>query len=209
MPTQVSSSRRVRLFKNEHLEQLTLISPRVFALSWGIMLPLIAIYGWRSAHNFSPIKIASLIAGGLLAWTLFEYAMHRFLFHLESNKPWLKWFVHLIHGNHHVDPNDPLRGLMPLPVSISTGLLIWAACFMLLGSSGTWAFLGFMIGYVLYDVIHFACHQWPMRSRFGVMFKRHHMRHHHIDENGNFAISALFWDHVFATRIRSLKRKDG
>jgi sterol desaturase/sphingolipid hydroxylase (fatty acid hydroxylase superfamily) len=40
------------------------------------------------------------------------------------------------------------------------------------------------------------------------MFKRHHMRHHYVNEDTNFAISALFWDRVFGSRIRSVKREE-
>lgn len=210
MPAPVSSPSRIRLFKSERLEKLTLISPRTFALSWAVMLPLIALVGWTTAGERTPgpLAMAGLIAGGLLVWSLFEYAMHRYLFHLESDAAVLKWFVYLIHGNHHTSPNDPLRGLMPLPVSISVGSLVWLACCVLLGRSGTWLFLGFMTGYVIYDAVHFACHQWPMHGRIGGMFKRHHMRHHYVDEGGNFAISALFWDRVFGSRIRSLRREE-
>lgn len=203
MPAPVSSPQRIRLFKSERLEKLTLISPRAFAVSWAIMLPLIAWAGWGSAKV--PIALG-LVAAGLVGWTLFEYAMHRYLFHLESKVPALRWMVFLIHGNHHHSPNDPMRGLMPLPVSISVGALIWAGCLVLLGAAGTWAFLGFMTGYVIYDAVHYACHQFPMRSRLGAALKRHHMRHHHVDEDGNFAISAIFWDRVFGSRITSLKK---
>lgn len=203
MPAPVSSPQRIRLFKSERLEKLTLISPWTFAVSWSVMLPLIAWAGWGSEN---PLHAISLVAAGLLAWTLFEYAMHRYLFHLESNVPAVRWMVFLIHGNHHDSPGDPLRSLMPLPVSVSVGLLVWAGCEAVMGMAGTWAFLGFMTGYVIYDTIHYACHQFPMRGRIGAMLKRHHMRHHHIDDDGNFAISAIFWDRVFGSRIRSLKR---
>lgn len=173
-----------------------------------MLLPLIALVGWHTGgdHAPRPLEMAALISAGVLVWSLFEYAMHRYLFHLESDVPVLRWFVYLIHGNHHASPNDPLRGLMPLPVSLGVGSLVWMASVALLGTSGTWLFLGFMSGYVFYDAIHFACHQWPMRGKIGKMFKRHHMRHHYVDEGGNFAISALFWDRVFGSRIRSLKR---
>lgn len=203
MSAPVPRLQRVRLFKSERLEKLTLISPRTFALSWLVMLPLIALAGWRSApspHAFG------LIGGGLIIWVIFEYAMHRYLFHWDSKLPVVRWFVFLIHGNHHDNPNDPLRGLMPLSVSVPVGGLVWLSCVALLGAPGTWLFLGFMIGYVIYDTVHFACHQWPMRGRLGAALKRHHMRHHFVDEEGNFAISAIFLDRIFRSRIESLKR---
>jgi sterol desaturase/sphingolipid hydroxylase (fatty acid hydroxylase superfamily) len=218
MPEPVSHTQRIRLFKNEHLEKLTLISPRVFAAVWGILLPLIAWTGWthtaaaalsgdQKMVHFGWV-ILGLVALGVAFWTLFEYAMHRFLVHWETDIPPARWLVYLVHGNHHESPNDPLRGLMPFSVSLPVGALIWLACVSAMGAMGTWPFLGFMIGYVMYDTVHFACHQWPMRGSLGLMFKRHHMRHHHINEHANYAISALFWDRVFGTRIVSLRQEE-
>lgn len=203
MPAPVSSPPRVRLFKSERLEKLTLISPRRFVVSWAIMLPLIAWTGWGLV---SPMQALGCVAVGLVIWTLFEYAMHRYLFHWESDAPAVRWLVFLIHGNHHDNPNDVMRGLMPLVVSVPVGGVIWAVLAALLGAPGTWILLGFMTGYVIYDTVHFACHQYPMRGRLGTAFKRHHMRHHYVDEGGNFAISAIFWDRVFGSHITSLKR---
>lgn len=198
-----ASSPRIRLFKNERLEKLTLISARVFAIAWGFLLPFIAWVGWKSA---GPVEGVGLFAAGLLVWTLFEYAMHRYLFHLELEQSAAKWLVFLIHGNHHDNPNDPLRGIMPLSVSLPIAALIWAACVALVGQAGTWAFLGFITGYVAYDTIHYACHQWPMRGKLGAALKRHHMRHHYVDDTRNYAISAIFWDSAFRTRITSLRK---
>ncbi|WP_245978708.1 sterol desaturase family protein [Aurantiacibacter xanthus] len=149
----------------------------------------------------------ALVGLGLLVWTLFEYWAHRYLFHWEASWKPVQQLVFLIHGNHHEQPRDLLRNLMPPVVSVPVGLIVWALCFALVGHAGTWLFLGFMSGYVLYDLIHYACHQWPMRGRLGRMLKRHHMRHHFTDENGNFAITALFWDRLFATRVHGARRQ--
>jgi len=194
---------RVRLFKNELLEQLTLISPGMFAMFWAIALPLIAWAGWGAVDPWTGL---ALVVAGVGIWTLFEYAMHRYLFHLDTQVRALRAMVFLIHGNHHDSPNDPLRGLMPLPASLPIAALVWLAFDLLLGGPGTWLFLGFMVGYVLYDAIHFACHQCGMEGRLASAIKRHHMRHHYVDEDKNFAISAIFWDQVFGSRITSLRR---
>jgi sterol desaturase/sphingolipid hydroxylase (fatty acid hydroxylase superfamily) len=191
------------LFNNALLEKLTVMSPRSFALSWALLLPTIGWIGWGSS---SARQGVALVGAGLFAWTLFEYAMHRFPFHLSSGQPLISRFVFLMHGNHHEDPNDALRNLMPLLVSIPIAAVVWSFCLALLGASGTWLFLGWITGYVIYDLLHYACHQWPMRGRIGSALKRHHMRHHYVDESGNFAISAIFWDRVFGSRITSLKR---
>jgi len=193
---------RVRLFRSERFERLTLISWRTFAVTWAILLPCIA---WVARGTAQPWIAASLVAAGLLAWSLFEYAMHRFLFHWHVNAAAVQRFVFVIHGNHHDNPNDPLRDLMPLPVSLPIAGFVWLLCVLAVGPAGTWLFLGFITGYVMYDLIHYACHQWPMRSPFAQAIKRHHMRHHFVDGHGNYAISAIFWDRVFASKVKSLR----
>ena len=151
MPVPVTNSKRIRLFRNDHLESMTLISPRVFALSWSIILPLIAWSGWGAATPWMAIGLGAI---GLLVWTVFEYAMHRYLFHWESDIRLARWLVYLIHGNHHESPSDPLRGLMPLGVSIPVCGLLWLAFVGLMGPAGSWILLGFMTRYGAYDVIH-------------------------------------------------------
>ncbi|EJL30702.1 sterol desaturase family protein [Novosphingobium sp. AP12] len=196
------SPQRVRLFQTDLLEKLTLISPQAFAVTWSLVLPIAVWAGWGAV---GPLAGLGLLAVGLVIWSLFEYAMHRYLFHLELDLPVAKWFVFLIHGNHHDHPNDSLRGLMPFSVSVPVLTMVVAGCTALLGLAGIWLFLGFFVGYLIYDITHYACHHLPMRGRLASALKRHHMRHHFIDDESNFAISAIFWDRVFGTRIDTLK----
>ncbi|MCJ2184884.1 sterol desaturase family protein [Novosphingobium sp. 1949] len=179
-----------------------MVSPRAFAVIWAVLLPLIALAGWGSV---GPVAGALATIGGLLFWFVFEYAMHRYLFHWQARWAPVRWVVFLIHGNHHEDPNDPMRNLMPPVLSVPIALAVWAAFYALCGPAGTWAFLGFMIGYVLYDLIHFACHQWPMKGAFGQALKRHHMRHHYVDPEKNFAITAIGLDRVFGSAVTSVR----
>lgn len=200
-----SSFQRIRLFKSDQLEKLTLISPKTFATTWIIILPLIAWSGWSAA---SPVEGLMLALFGLATWALFEYMMHRYLFHWNADNRFIRWCVYLMHGNHHQYPNDPLRNLMPLSVSLPISAAIWTVAYALIGFSGSWFVLGFLIGYVFYDVIHYACHQWPMRSATARLIKRHHMRHHYVDKEMNFSISTIFVDRLFGTTIQSVKPKD-
>ena len=203
MPSLDSSSQRARLFKNAGLEKLTIMSPTMFVASWSLMLPMMVVIGWGSATAAQGL---ALVAAGLFAWTLFEYAMHRFPFHFTAKSSVLSRLVFLIHGNHHDNPNDGMRNLMPLLVSVPIAASVWVGSVAMLGAPGTWLFLGWITGYVVYDLVHYACHQWPMKGRISAALKRHHMRHHYVDETGNYAILAIFWDRVFGSRIVSLKR---
>jgi sterol desaturase/sphingolipid hydroxylase (fatty acid hydroxylase superfamily) len=204
MLSPLQSRRRLRLFGNPALEALTVISAPAFLCLWAMVLPAIFALG----IIYSPTAWAPLmVASGMIVWTLVEYLLHRFVFHFDARSDWMRKVIFVIHDNHHVEPNDPLRNLMPPIVSLPVGALVWAACIGLVGISGTWYFLGFMIGYVAYDLVHYACHQWPMKGRLGRMLKVHHMRHHHLRAAGNFAITGAAWDRVFSTRILSARER--
>lgn len=198
------NEKRVTLFENLWLEKLTVLSVTWFVVIWAVLIPLIVLTAWGTA---SPMAAAGLVLAGLLVWSLFEYVAHRYLFHWQTR--WLpaKQFVFVIHGNHHAQMRDHLRNLMPPIVSIPVSMTVWAIFVVLAGSAGTWLFLGFISGYLAYDFTHYACHQFPMRGPFGRMLKRHHMRHHFSDNEGNFAITAIFWDRVFGSHIGAVGKK--
>ena len=189
---------RMRLFQNEKLERLTVISPRGFAVIWAAVLAVATYASWISA---TVPQIMGLVPLGLLIWTLFEYGMHRFIFHLMSRTALGRRLVFVMHGNHHAAPGDPYRNLMPPIVSIAILGSFWCAFLLLLGVAGSALFLGFAIGYVLYDVVHYACHQYPMRGPVLRRLRRHHARHHYGRLDGNYAITAIFWDRLFGTEI--------
>lgn len=201
MPVGLPSPRpRATLFRNARLERLTVISMRRFVVLWTALLPAIAIVALTYAPTF---WAPTLIALGWLVWSLTEYLLHRFVFHFEPRSTLLQRAVFIIHGNHHADSNDPLRNLMPEIISVPVGAMIWAVVVAVAGPVGTWFVLGFMVGYVVYDLVHYACHQFAMKGRLGRMLKVHHMHHHHLRANGNFAITGMLWDRVFGTRIPS------
>ncbi len=196
---------RLTLFENRWLEKLTVISARAFIALWLVVLPAIGWAAWRGGGAATPAAAIGLALAGVLVWTLTEYGLHRFVFHWVANSARMEQFVFVLHGNHHSVPNDPLRNLMPPIVSLPVGGAIWAAMLAVLGSAGSWVFLGFMAGYVVYDLAHYACHQWPMKGRLARAVKTHHMRHHHAGQDGNYAITGMMWDRLFRTRITSLK----
>lgn len=198
------ASGRLRLFRNPWLERLTVISAGAFVVLWALLLPAIAIVGGVMAPTIWAIPLA---VAGLLVWTLAEYGLHRYVFHFDPRSPLLQQAVFVIHENHHAHPNDPLRNLMPPIVSIPVGGAIWALSLWAMGAQGTWFLFGFMLGYVAYDLVHFACHQLPMKGRLARVLKTHHMRHHHLKARGNYAITGMIWDRVFATRISTASER--
>ena len=199
-----SHPQRIRLFRSDRLESLTIFTPRAFALTWLGVLALVSYAGWNTATAPAALGLVLL---GLLIWTLFEYAMHRFIFHLKLGSRFGRWLIFVTHGNHHADPGDKYRNIMPPVVSLILLGSIWALLVLVVGAPGSLLFLGFAIGYVVYDSVHYACHQFPMRAPVLRHLHRHHTRHHYSRQEGNFAITAIFWDRVFRTVIPAKDRR--
>ena len=83
----INNTGQARIFKNGFLEALTKTRPWVI---YTIYLPLCSylIYYSYAELDFSAGLILGLFFFAMLSWTLFEYAVHRFLFHfgrLERN----------------------------------------------------------------------------------------------------------------------------
>jgi sterol desaturase/sphingolipid hydroxylase (fatty acid hydroxylase superfamily) len=203
-----SGARRqqVRLFRNERLERLSRVSPAGFAVTWTVVLAAAIRISWGVV--ILPVWFG-LVAGGLVAWSLFEYGMHRFVFHWKPASKFGQWAMFLAHGNHHVAPADPARNLMPPAASLAINGSVWVLFWLMFGRTGSVLFVGFAIGYMIYDSVHYACHQLPMRGRFWRRLRRHHSRHHYIDQDGNYAITAIFWDRVFGTHVAARQRSRG
>lgn len=197
---------RIRLFRHDRIEKLTLTPPLLFMTVWSIIL-LLAIGGsWQHA-SLPRLNFLGLVLAGIVVWTLFEYAVHRFVFHLPIRSAVGRRLIFLLHGNHHLDPSDPYRNVMPIGASLTLAGLFWLLFRAASPSEGPALFLGFVIGYVLYDGTHLACHQFRMPGSLLGSVKRHHLRHHHAASgDSNFAITAIFWDRVFASHLERKPR---
>src|SRR4051812_22118677 len=114
----------IQLFKNPWLEKFTHVHPITPLIVWG---PIIGWFAWRmfSEARLEAWTIGAFMAAGALSWTLFEYVMHRFVFHFEAKSRAVKYIVHLFHGIHHDDPLDPTRLVMPPVVSLFLGGLVF------------------------------------------------------------------------------------
>jgi sterol desaturase/sphingolipid hydroxylase (fatty acid hydroxylase superfamily) len=111
-----------------------------------------------------------------------------------------------MHGVHHEHPNDPKRLVMPPGASIPLAALFGLAFWAVLGADHWLAvFGGFLVGYVIYDSLHYAVHHFTPRGRLGRRLRELHMRHHFQDDRRGFGVSAPWWDHVFGTAPRKVR----
>lgn len=196
----------IRLFKSDYLEFFTHIHPAVVVIIW---LP-VAIY-------FIARAITSRLAGapaiyipvgilvGVLLWSFTEYTLHRYVFHYKPRSPRQERIVFLFHGIHHAQPQCKTRLVMPPAVSVPLSLVYYGLLSLILGSLlgiHQWIapiYSGLVIGYLAYDLTHYATHHFAMRRGILKFLKRYHMQHHYKTPDQRFGVSSPLWDVVFGT----------
>lgn len=196
-----------RMFESDFIERFSRIHPATPFVFW---LPVLAYLVYRSVTASSGFvgvgPFVGLVVAGILFWSIAEYVLHRYVFHFKKDTPWGRRFHFLVHGVHHDFPDDKDRLVMPLGASIPMGVLFFLAFWATMGSYGFPFFVGFGLGYLAYDGMHFAIHHFKMNGAIGKYVKKHHMLHHHLDHDGGFGVSSPLWDVVFRTMPQPKKR---
>lgn len=189
----------VRLFKNGFLEYFSHIHPTIPVI---IFSPVICYFLYQGYVGLSFALFFPLVVFGFLSWLLIEYLMHRFVFHYKPASQRGKSFIFLIHGVHHDYPRDSTRLVMPLLVSIPLGFAFYFGFKFVFGAAYQPVYGGLVLGYLVYDCTHFACHHFAMKNRWLAMIKAHHLRHHYQDPEAGFGLSNPLWDYVFGTTYK-------
>ena len=194
----------IRLFKSDLLEFFTHIHPAVVLAIWTpVVVYCLAVA--VQPGGASPLGLSLGFLAGLFVWTFVEYTLHRFVFHFRPRTPRQERLVFLFHGIHHAQPQCKTRLVMPPAVSVPLALLFYGAFHLVLATLlgiPAWVaptFAGFIAGYLVYDMTHYATHHFPMRRGFLKFLKRYHMQHHYKTPTARFGVSSPLWDMVFGT----------
>ena len=198
---------QAQLFKSQYLEMLTKTHPLVI---WGLYLPLMTGMPYYAAVKFGtvPARIALFFLAGIFFWTLFEYVMHRFVFHWVAESERAKKIIYVMHGNHHHYPRDKERLFMPPVPSLIIASIIFVLTYLLMGRSAFIFFPGFILGYLLYGTMHYAIHAWNPPFKWMKSLWRNHHLHHYKNEHQGFGVSTTIWDRVFGTMFDLKKEKE-
>ncbi|MEN9570087.1 MAG: hypothetical protein RL172_1318 [Bacteroidota bacterium] len=203
---------QARLFRSDYLEYLTKTHPLVI---WGMYVPIIAffIYYSLTVKNVPFATVLLSFVTGMFFWTLFEYIMHRFVFHFMAESEKAKKIVYILHGNHHEYPRDKERLFMPPVPSLILASVIFSGMFMISKTIGLNAYVfsffpGFLLGYLIYGTMHYAIHAWnPPFKWMKPLWRNHHLHHYKQQERG-FGVSSTLWDRVFGTMFDLSKEKE-
>ena len=192
----------VPMFENSLLEKLTRVH---FTVPLFLYVPVILFCLYKSIFVFelSFLSLIGLIFMGIFVWTLTEYVLHRFIFHWELPGELGKKIHFIFHGVHHDYPSDSKRLVMVPTVSIPLAVLFYFMFYEILGEVNVAPFfIGFLAGYLFYDMSHYAVHHFNLKSKFWLELKNHHMIHHYKDDHNGFGVSSKFWDLIFRTTFR-------
>ncbi|KAF2124867.1 Inositolphosphorylceramide-B hydroxylase [Dothidotthia symphoricarpi CBS 119687] len=157
------------------------------------------------------LTTAGLVASwmfGLGFWTIVEYVLHRFLFHLDAHLPNNRVAItlhFLLHGIHHYLPMDKYRLVMPPTLFIVLAIPFWKLAHIVVPYdwyAATAVFCGGIFGYTCYDMTHYFLHHQKLPAYWQEL-KKYHLAHHFADYENGFGVTSRFWDWVFGTELAS------
>jgi sterol desaturase/sphingolipid hydroxylase (fatty acid hydroxylase superfamily) len=153
-------------------------------------------------HGTSRPAIVLGVFAGLMAFTLIEYSIHRWLLHNPKS------VLFPLHAAHHNHPETPSAFLFPTSlVVLGTVWLLFAKGLHL--PSSAFFIAGVAAGYCYFGTVHHVEHSTRINQLpFRWMQKRWaaHSVHHHFDTN-NYGVITSFWDYVFGTHQKQHKRR--
>jgi sterol desaturase/sphingolipid hydroxylase (fatty acid hydroxylase superfamily) len=186
-----------QIFKHPFLEKLTKSNPNI-TIAFYIILIALFLFLEGIFTNSGTLEITKFYLGGLLTWTLMEYILHRYVFHINEYFPFLTRFHYIIHGVHHENPRDRERLFMPPVPGTIIAFFIFSFWYLLFNLNALAFTAGISNGYLLYSYIHYTIHTNPSNPYFRKLLA-HHAKHHFKYPDKAYGVSSPLWDIVFRT----------
>ncbi|OJJ34843.1 hypothetical protein ASPWEDRAFT_39945 [Aspergillus wentii DTO 134E9] len=198
------------LFGN-FLEPLSKTAWYVVPMVWLPPVTYGSLIGFAGLGN--PVAAAGYWIGGVCLWSLIEYLMHRFLFHIDGVLPDNRVGItlhFLLHGIHHYLPMDKYRLVMPPTLFVVLAAPFWKLAhtvFFYNWYAALMVYCGGVFGYICYDLTHYFLHHRNLPSYYKQL-KKYHLQHHFADFENGFGVTSRFWDKVFGTELETPAPKD-
>lgn len=189
----------VRMFKTDFMEMM---SKTHWSVPIWIFAPVIAYLFYLTVSSSVNIWLSLLLIGlGIFVWTFVEYAMHRFVFHYEPKSKIGQKLHWIMHGVHHDYPQDAKRLVLPPSLSLPLATAFFLIFYSIIPIPALYPFFAaFLIGYLIYDIGHYAMHHFSFKSNLFKKVKLHHMKHHYVKPHEGYGVSSPLWDIIFRTR---------
>ena len=140
---------------------------------------------------------------GVLLWTLLEYVLHRFIFHIQIplKNPHLRDFVNSSHLLHHAAPRDPEKVLVHPAYGLVISAMLYGLLYAVFRDSAAAAvtLTGIWAGFLYYEAVHYRVHFSLAPSGLIGRQRRAHFHHHFTNNKRCFGVTSPLWDYVFGT----------
>ncbi|KAK9866863.1 hypothetical protein WJX84_009766 [Apatococcus fuscideae] len=188
-----------RFFISNPAEAVTKTPWWVVPLVWLPIIAALLIAACRS-YGHSALSTAGFSAAGLILWQFIEYSIHRFIFHAIPSDPALIVIHFLFHGCHHKYPMDKERLVFPpLPAASIASLLYLLVRAATSQARSVPIFAGVLIGYLAYDMQHYAIHHGSHKLKMLRHARQNHLAHHYKSPAHGFGISSGLVDFLLQT----------
>jgi sterol desaturase/sphingolipid hydroxylase (fatty acid hydroxylase superfamily) len=98
---------------------------------------------------------------------------------------------------------------MPPSASIPLATLFYLLFSTLLPKPLLFAFFpGFLLGYLIYDMMHYAMHHHNFKNPLLKKIKQHHMLHHYQDSTKGYGVSSSLWDIILQSNFTRESNKN-
>jgi len=187
-----------KLFGSPFLERLTrthIVLPLTIYYGTSlILLSILILY-----HDMRATSVLLYFLSGFLFFTLIEYLIHRFGFHMNGDTELKQKFTYTFHGIHHDYPRDKKRLAMPPLVSVFIAALLVSFSRLIFGHPGLAVGAGILSGYASYLAVHYSVHALKPPKNFLRYLWKHYAIHHYKNKEVAFGVSSPLWDIVFGT----------
>ncbi len=191
----------VPLFKSPILDKLSRTHIAAPLTIFTVIAAVLFYYGIMEKGFEVPVMIVLFVLG-FLFFTLVEYLMHRYLYHIEPTTERRKKMAYTMHGVHHDYPKDKKRLAMPPLLSLIIATIFFVIYRAVMGNYAFGFLSGFLMGYTAYLAIHYSVHAFKMPQNFLKVLWEHHLTHHYRETDRAFGVSSPLWDYVFRTMPR-------
>jgi 4-hydroxysphinganine ceramide fatty acyl 2-hydroxylase len=174
------------------------------------IFPALAIVLLYIASRVEPQRpnadLVWLFCIGVFMWTLLEYGLHRFVFHIhfQVRSRRLRELLNASHMNHHAAPRNADKLLVRAPYAMAVSLVLFAVVYSLSRSlfSTAGSMAGIWAGFLYYEAVHYRVHLTTSPSGLIAIQRRAHFHHHYTNHERCFGVTSPLWDHVFGTQLR-------
>jgi sterol desaturase/sphingolipid hydroxylase (fatty acid hydroxylase superfamily) len=202
-----NSEDSIKLFKNNIFDSLSKVH---FTVPLFLFIPTILFFCYQAFEdNLAILTFSGYFGAGIVVWTITEYFLHRFIFHYHPSSDFGKQLHFIFHGVHHDYPRDKKRLVMPPSASIPLATLFYFLFSLFLTKTHLFAFFpGFLLGYLIYDMMHYAMHHHNFKNPLLKKIKQHHMLHHYQDSSKGYGVSSSLWDIILHSNFSAESNKN-